>query len=258
VDLHLQALVGPTARLDLVYDQNGDIANLRFDAGVESQLDVSHLAADFWAASWIVVGTAPRSYQAAVVMQADGLGRPVALSTQREFQGDWDRLAAILPHLDILFVNSGEVTGLRGDALPAGINSLRAGNLRLTCVVTCGKRGAFLLHEGRLYQVPACPGNVVNTTGAGDAFNATWLLCFARTGDPAYALKVASAAASLALRSPAHTALPWWYEVRGQLEAQDRYLTVESWPFESDAAQTALAAEDLHCHYPLERRVVRI
>ncbi len=257
VDLRLRTLAGPTARLSLGYDQNGDIANLRFDAGVESQLDVSHLAVDFWMADWIVIGTAPRSYQAAVVMRASGLGWPVALSTQREFQGDWDGLAALLPYLDILFANSGEVTGLRGDALPIGMDSLRAGNPALTCVVTCGKRGAFLLHEGRLHHVPACPGNVVNTTGAGDAFNAAWLLCFARTADPAYALKVASAAASLALRGPAHTALPWWDEVRGHLEAHARYLTVESWPFESETAQTALAAEDMHCQHALERQVVR-
>ncbi len=257
VDLRLRTLAGPTARLDLAYDQNGDIARLRFEAGVESQMDAGHLPEDFWSADWIIGGTAPRRYQAAVVRRADALGRSVALSTQREFHGEWELLAAILPHLDVLFINSGEVVDLRGDPLPAGLDALRAVHPRLTCVVTCGPRGAFLLHGDRLYRVAACPGPVVNTTGAGDAFAAAWLLTFARTGDPTYALRVASVAASLALRGPAHTTLPHWDQVESRLKECGERLPVEGWPLGSAGARTALAAEDAHCHRALDRRVTR-
>jgi sugar/nucleoside kinase (ribokinase family) len=257
VRLQIVCLAGSTARLELAYDQNGDIAHLRFEAGVESQMRADQLSADFWLADWITVGTAPRNYQAAVIRRADGLGRAVALSTQREFQGDWPGLAALLPSLDVLFINSGEVVDLCGDRLPAAIEALQATNPHLTCLVTCGRRGALLLHLGRLYQVAACPGPVVNTTGAGDAFAAAWLLIFSRTGDPTCALRGAAAAASLALRGLAHTTLPTWSEVTSKLADCQTQIPVQSWPAGSSEARTALAAEDIQCHRALDRRVVR-
>jgi sugar/nucleoside kinase (ribokinase family) len=258
VDLRLARLAGPTARLELGYDAQGDIARLRFQAGVERHMHAGQLPPDFWAADWAVVGTAPRSYQAAVLQRAGALGRPAALSTQREFQADWASLAGMLPHLNTLFINSGEVFGLRGDSLPEGLAALRAANPGLTCVVTCGRRGAFLLYGPWLYWAAACPAAVVNTTGAGDAFAAAWLVTLAHTGDPAHALRAASAAASLALRGPAHTALPTADQVQRELHACGETLAVARWPVESSQAQAALAAEDAHCHRALDRRVRRI
>lgn len=257
VDLRLRRLVGLTAYLDLAYDQHGDIAQLRFETGVESQMDVSQLPADFWSSDWIIVGTGPRRYQTSVVVRADELGRSVALSTQREFHGEWEALATLLPHLDILFINSGEVVDLRGDPLSGGLDALRAANPRLTCVVTCGPRGAFLLQGEWLYRVAACPGPIINTTGAGDAFAAAWLSTFARTTDPGHALQAASVAASLALRGLAHTALPDWDQVESILEGWGQKPPVESWPVDSSEAQTALAVEDMHCHHALKRQVAR-
>jgi len=257
VDLRPCRAPGTTARLDLAYDRRGDIARLRFEAGVESGMDITQLPADFWSADWIVVGTAPRRYQAAAITRADELGRSVGLSTQREFERDWESLAGLLPQLDVLFINSGEVVGLRGDQLPRGLNALRAANPHLTCVVTCGGRGAFLLYDHRLYQVAACPAQVINTTGAGDAFGAAWLFTFAHSGDAAYALRAASAAAALALRGPAHTALPTWAQVERMLKARGENLPVERWSITSREAQAALAAEDVHCHRTLDRQVAR-
>jgi ribokinase len=258
VDLRLRRLLGPTAYLDLAYDQHGDIAQLRFEAGVESQMKVSQLPADFWSSDWIIVGTGPRRYQTSVVVRADELGRSIALSTQREFHGEWETLATLLPHLDLLFINSGEVVDLRGDPLSVGLEALRAANPRLACVVTCGPRGAFLLQGEWLYRVAACPGPLVNTTGAGDAFAAAWLSTFARTTDPGYALQAASVAASLALRGLAHTALPRWDQVESMLEECGQKLPVESWPADSTQARTALVIEDAHCHRALERQVTRL
>ncbi len=258
VDVRAHRSPGSTARLDLVYDHKGDIARLRFEAGVENGMDTGQLPADFWSADWVLVGTAPRSYQAAVITRADELGRSIGISTQREFEGDWESLAALLPQLDVLFTNSGEVVGLRGDRLPRGLNALRAVNPNLTCVVTCGGRGAFLLNDSWLYRVAACPAQMVNTTGAGDAFGAAWLFTFTHSGDPAYALRAASAAAALALRGPGYTTLPDWGQIEEKLQACSEYLPVERWPTTSSWARAALAAEDTYCHRDLDREVRRI
>ncbi|GAB4538609.1 MAG: sugar kinase [Anaerolineae bacterium] len=257
VELHLRRLAGPTARLDLAYDHKGDIARLRFVAGVERCLDADQLPSHFWSADWILVGTGPRAYQTSVVQQAHARDRLVSLSTQREFQGAWDSLLALLPHLDVLFINSGEVTGLRGDRLPVGLDALHNANPRMTCVVTCGERGAFLLHNDWLFRVTACPGQIVNTTGAGDAFGAAWLFTFAQARDPAYALRVASVAAALTLEGVAHTSLPDWSRIEGALQDKAASLQVERWPASSAQALAALMAEDAHCHRVLDRRVVR-
>ncbi|GAG00040.1 unnamed protein product, partial [marine sediment metagenome] len=207
VDLRMRRVAGPTARLDITYNQAGDITRLRFDAGVESQLDADSLPDVFWQADWIVVGTAPRSYQQQVIGRADQLGRLVALSTQREFDRDWDALADLLPHLNVLFINSSEVVNLRGDPLPVGLKAMRGLSPGLTCLVTCGQRGALLLHGEQLWKVAACPGPVVQTTGAGDAFAAAWLASWAQGSDVESTLRTASVAAWLALRGPAHTTL---------------------------------------------------
>jgi sugar/nucleoside kinase (ribokinase family) len=257
VELRLQRLAGPTAHLNLAYDQHGDIARLRFEAGVERQLDASQLPSTFWSSDWIVVGTSPPAYQASVIRHAHAIGRPVGLSTQREFQGAWDGLAPLLPHLDLLFINSGEVVDLRGDELAVGLDAIQAASPHLTCVVTCGERGAFLLHEGWLFHVAACPAKIVNTTGAGDGFGAAWLFTFACTGDPTYALQTASAAAALTLEGLAHTRLPDWGQLAGKLRVCGASLPVERWLATSGEARAALKTEDAHCHRTLDRRVTR-
>jgi sugar/nucleoside kinase (ribokinase family) len=220
-------------------------------------MDAAHLAPDFWRADWVLVGTAPRAYQAAVIREASRRGRRAALSTQREFQGDWDSLAGLLPRLDALFTNSGEVVDWRGDRLPDGLAALRAANSRLTCLVTCSRRGALVLHQEQLYRVAACPTLVVNTTGGGDAFAAAWLATLAHSGDCERALRAASAAAALAVGGLAHTRLPRRDEIERKLTECGAALRSEAWPAGSAEAQAALAEEDAHCHRLVDRRVRR-
>ena len=257
VDLRLRRVAGSTARLDITYNQTGDITRLRFDAGVESQLDADFLPDAFWQADWIVVGTAPRSYQQQVIARADEHGRLVALSTQREFDRDWDALGSLLPHLDVLFINSSEVVNLSGDSLQAGLGAIRRLNPRLTCLVTCGQRGALLLHGEQLWRVAACPGPVVQTTGAGVGFAAAWMASWAQGSDVQSALRTASVAASLALRGPAHTTLASPEEIEIRLSQCRHPLPLETWPAESRGAQTVLAAEDAWCHRAVDRKVRR-
>jgi sugar/nucleoside kinase (ribokinase family) len=257
VDLRLRRVAGPTARLDITYNQAGDIVRLRFETGVESQMDTDWLPEVFWQADWIVVGTAPYSYQQQVIGRADEHGRLVALSTQREFDGDWDALAALLPHLDALFINSSEVVNLGGDSLQAKLQAMRRLNSHLACLVTCGQRGAILLHGDNLWTVAACPGPVVQTTGAGDAFAAAWLASWAQGSEIESALRMASVAASLALRGPAHTTLASAEEIEIRLRQCRHMFPLKTWPAESREAQAVLSAEDAWCHWAVDRKVAR-
>ena len=257
VDLRLRRVADPTARLDITYNQAGDIIRLRFETGVESQMDADSLPEAFWQADWIVVGTAPHGYQQQVILQADQRGRLVALSTQTEFEGEWLVLAALLPHLDVLFINSSEVVNLGGDSLQAGLGAIRRLNSHLMCLVTCGQRGAILLHGDRLWKVEAYPVPVVDTTGAGDAFAAAWLASWTQGSDVESAFRTASVAASMALRGPAHTTLASAEEIEIRLSQCRHPLPLETWSAESREAQTVLSAEDAWCHRALDRKVIR-
>ncbi len=86
-----------------------------------------------------------------------------------------------IPHLkptlaetDFFFPNEDEATILSGGAWnPAKL----AGQVRDTLVVKRGAQGALAIQPegGKMLEVSALPVNVVDTTGAGDAFNAGFL-----------------------------------------------------------------------------------
>jgi sugar/nucleoside kinase (ribokinase family) len=258
VELHLRHLAGLTARLDLTYDQHGDISRLVFDGGVESQLDAGQLPPQFWQVDWVVVGTAPHTYQHQVIERGRRLGRRTALSTQREFDSQWAALAAMLPCLNVLFANSNEVVQLRGDPLDVALHTMRGLNPQLTCIVTCGERGALLLHGDRLWQVAACPYPALDTTGAGDAFAAAWLTSWTGGSAMPAALRTAALAASLAMRGPAHTRLADPTDIAHAMSQMgEQSPEVMAWVFGSQSAQDVLVAEDMACHRLVDRQVTR-
>jgi sugar/nucleoside kinase (ribokinase family) len=62
-------------------------------------------------------------------------------------------------------------------------------------IISLGARGVLLATRKGLIHVPALPGEVVDTTGAGDAFSAGFLVEYLRTGDPERSAWFASAVA---------------------------------------------------------------
>lgn len=85
----------------------------------------------------------------------------------------WQPLAdEVLSLVDVLTPNEGELAALSGKAsVPEGVaaaNALGVGSV----VVTRGAAGAAVLHAGTLTHQGAYPATAVDTTGAGDAFNA--------------------------------------------------------------------------------------
>lgn len=113
--------------------------------------------------------------------------------------GDADLLAwiaAALPHTDFLLPNDEQVLGFTGaDSLAEGAHALRAHGVG--CVaLTQGARGALVVSDDGVVEVPALPVEVVDTTGCGDAFSAGFLrgLSLGRTPVEAARLGCATAA----------------------------------------------------------------
>ncbi|WP_040834189.1 ribokinase [Nocardia brevicatena] len=113
-------------------------------------------------------------------------------------------------HIDVAVVNSGEADRL--DAALASVPHL---------VVTLGADGArYRGPDGTELAVPGIPVDVVDTTGAGDAFTGT--LAVSWPDGPAAALRLAGAAGALATtRLGASASLPDRAEIAAAVERSD-------------------------------------
>ncbi|MEV0591402.1 PfkB family carbohydrate kinase [Nonomuraea cavernae] len=100
----------------------------------------------------------------------------------------------VLPHCDVVFANRAEY-----DALRRTVPWIDDPHLRAELVVTSGRDGSSVRHRGTEQAVPARPVPVVDPTGAGDAFAATYLLARLAGLAPARRLGAANLSGALAV-----------------------------------------------------------
>jgi len=86
-------------------------------------------------------------------------------------------------------------------------------------VVKRGSRGALVCLEGRVLEAPALRVKAVDTTGAGDVFDAAYTVARLRGMTPQQALRAANVAAGLAVtKAGATEGIPSWNELCDVLE----------------------------------------
>lgn len=97
------------------------------------------------------------------------------------WDGGIDRL---LPMTDVFFPNAAEATRLARvdgveeaarDLMGRGSTGRIGGRIGLTVAVKCGADGALVVQGAELIKVPALPVQPIDTTGAGDSFDAGFL-----------------------------------------------------------------------------------
>ncbi len=109
---------------------------------------------------------------------------------------------------DYLTPNETETEGLTGLKVETVDDARRAGDKLLamgvgTVVITLGEKGALLHGKGQSEHVPAIhAGPVVETTGAGDAFNGGLAAALARGKSPLEAVRFACAVAGISVTRP--------------------------------------------------------
>ena len=130
----------------------------------------------------------------------------------------------ILALCDYVTPNETEAEALTGIAVsdPEGARAAGAALLGMgvgNAVITLGPRGVFWCAAGEAALVPAMPaGPVVETVGAGDAFNGGLAAALARGLPPREALRFASAVAGISVtRAGAAAAMPGLAEVEALL-----------------------------------------
>jgi sugar/nucleoside kinase (ribokinase family) len=107
--------------------------------------------------------------------RAHRAGLTTSLDTGFDPSGRWDGgLQATLLETDLFFPNEVELAAITGcDSPEAGLRALENGRTRV--VAKLGRDGTMALDGGRVIHVPAYPVEPIDTTGAGDSFNAGFL-----------------------------------------------------------------------------------
>ena len=146
------------------------------------------------------------------------LGATIVLNATPEAAG----AKPLLDRLDVLVVNETEAEDLLGYAVTAANGEEAARSLAAlgpgTAVVTLGAAGAAVAHDGRTASFPAPRVDVVDTTGAGDAFCGAFAADLARDVHPFTAAHTGVVAGSLA------TTIPGAYPGIPRRDAIDRML----------------------------------
>lgn len=111
------------------------------------------------------------------------------------------KLLQLASHVDILFANGAESCSLTLERDPRNAlrSLLNAGAKDV--VLKLGKDGCLIFDEGTVKQIPSFPVNVVDSTGAGDAFVAAFLQARLRAWPQIEAAMAANAAGAAAVKS---------------------------------------------------------
>lgn len=140
----------------------------------------------------------------------------------------WSHFERLLPHTDVFLPNTDEaalITGL-SDPKQQALRFLEAGTE--TVVITCGGDGTYLVNRHERLFAPAHRVEYVGATGAGDAFDAGYILGLLEGADARRCLAWGSALGASCVRSISATASV--FERREALEFMDsRPLAIETW-----------------------------
>jgi len=137
--------------------------------------------------------------------EAHEAGATTSVDPNWDPTGGWDGgLMDLLPQIDVFLPNDMEALRLAHISdMDEAVSRLRARAPFL--VIKRGDRGAIGARAGEVVEVPALPARVVDTTGAGDSFDAGFLTAFLANEPLERSLRIAAACGALSTRSPGGT-----------------------------------------------------
>ncbi len=109
---------------------------------------------------------------ATILAEAQRRGMHTSLDTSWDSTGQWQRILPALPHLDVFAPSWDEAHAITGENDPAHIVGWLRDHGARTVVVKLGADGAYADGMGFRGHVPAYPVTAVDSTGAGESFNA--------------------------------------------------------------------------------------
>jgi sugar/nucleoside kinase (ribokinase family) len=152
---------------------------------------------------------------------ARSFGALTSLDTDWDIYGNWMKLLErALPRIDYLMTNEEEAAELAGTQDPAEAARTLLARGPQAVVVKRGERGALLATKGGVSEFPAYRVEVVDTTCAGDAFAAGFLLGVSEGRPLPEAMRLGNAAGALCTTQISHRGVASLEAVRRLIEAQ--------------------------------------
>lgn len=197
----------PTARCLILVTPDGQrTMNTYLGAAGEFTLDdldetVIAASAVTYLEGYLFDPPAAQSAFAEAARMARAAGQKTALSLSDAFCVDRHRAGfrrLIAGGIDILFANEAEICALyeRSDFAAAAADA--AGEIPLA-VLTQSEAGSVILHAGERIRIEAAPAQLVDSTGAGDAYAAGFLAAYTRGETLSAAGTLGAKAAALAI-----------------------------------------------------------
>jgi sugar/nucleoside kinase (ribokinase family) len=136
----------------------------------------------------------------ALLRRAKREGLTTSIDPGWDPRGRWD-LERVYPWVDVMFVNEAEGRELSGRRKP-GEAASRLGERVAVAVVKTGPKGAIAGSKDGVLRMPAYGVEPVDTTGAGDTFDAGFLWAWLRGKPIREALALGCACGALSTRKP--------------------------------------------------------
>jgi sugar/nucleoside kinase (ribokinase family) len=140
----------------------------------------------------------------ALTERAHDAGATISVDPNWDPTGGWDGgLRDALPGIDVFLPNAAEARLISGrDDVAAAAHALHGTGPRPLVAVKCGPDGALAVDEGGvLVDVPGFPAEPVDSTGAGDAFDAGFLAAWLERRPIVDALRLGAACGALSTRA---------------------------------------------------------
>lgn len=142
----------------------------------------------------------------ALFRKAKRFGLTTSVDCNDDPSGEWDSgLWEVLKYTDVFFPNEREAASLTGKKNPEDA-ARELARLARVVAVKLGEKGAFIASGQEEFHVAAVKTNVVDTTGAGDTFNAGFLSRFLRGSPLADCARAGARAAARSVRHMGGTA----------------------------------------------------
>ncbi|MGC9114677.1 MAG: carbohydrate kinase family protein [Fervidicoccaceae archaeon] len=138
-----------------------------------------------------------------------------------ETRGNEEKIKEVMDEADVVFLNESEAERLFGRNAEEEIKKASQ-NKEKIFILKKGARGGAAYFEGEIFSAQAPRINPVDTTGAGDAFDATFNGCYIETGDVGKCVGMAVVAGSLKSLKHGSSSSPYRREIEDYLE---RYIT---------------------------------
>ncbi len=191
---------GGSTRFDITYDETWNEQYDQIEFGVGQQLVPADMPKSFEGARAYYIALMPPEQMLAWIEHVRENDAIVGGDTNAVFiRPQRDASVKVARGVDVFFPNHKEATLLTGKEDPRTA-ALKLAEHTSVVAVKDGANGAYIAHDGRVIHFPGFHVDVVDTTGAGDAFAGAFMASYAKHGDVERAGWLANATASFNVR----------------------------------------------------------